>query len=131
MSSPTSLFRGPIGTRSGVTIPLERLDKEITRRTYRGPELRSGDPLGMVGVFPNEAAVFRLVGAVLAEQHDEWQVARRYLEEGAMSSPFLGAPGSVTYRCGAASGGAPRPEDAESFPAIRDNHPMIPGHGAP
>ena len=80
-------------TKLHSTNPLERLNKEVKRRA------------DVVGIFPNEASIIRLIGAVLLEQNDEWQLQHRYMQLEAMAE--LAAAAATPNR----SNFHPRPPD--------------------
>uniref|UniRef100_UPI0005BD8ABA transposase n=1 Tax=Belnapia moabensis TaxID=365533 RepID=UPI0005BD8ABA len=67
-------------TKLHSTNPLERLNKEVKRRA------------DVVGIFPSEASIIRLIGAVLLEANDEWQMQHRYMGVEAMSEMLNPAP---------------------------------------
>jgi hypothetical protein len=66
--------------------PLERLNKEVKRRA------------DVVGIFPSEQSILRLIGAVLLEANDEWQLQQRYMQVEAMAElapPLIEIEGEV------------------------------------
>jgi putative transposase len=71
-------------TKLRSTNPLERLNKEIARRS------------DVVGIYPNDASLIRLAGALLLEQNDEWLVGRRYLSLESMAFVLAAAPAHTT-----------------------------------
>jgi len=70
-------------TKIHSTNPLERLNKEVKRRS------------NVVGIFPNEAAITRLIGAILLEQNDKWAVCRRYMTLETLAQISQADPGPI------------------------------------
>ena len=66
-------FPGQHRVKIHSTNPIERLNREVKRRA------------DVVGIFPNEGAIVRLIGAVLLEANDEWQLQHRYMQTEAMT----------------------------------------------
>ena len=80
----------PVQNRTKIhsTNPIERLNKEVKRRA------------DVVGIFPNEGSIIRLIGAVLLEANDEWQTQHRYMQTEPMAelmAPLTGiTPAQIT-----------------------------------
>ena len=69
-------------TKTCSTNPLERVNREVKRRSRR------------VGIFPNDKAVVRLVGAMMIETNDEWAIGRRYMSPDSLAEIYSGEGGA-------------------------------------
>jgi transposase-like protein len=79
-------FPAPHRTKLHSTNSLERLNKEVKRRA------------DVVGIFPSEQSIIRLIGAVLLEANDEWQLQHRYMGVEAMAEMLSPAPTNETLQ---------------------------------
>ena len=79
-------FPAPHRTKLHSTNTLERLNKEVKRRA------------DVVGIFPSEASIIRLIGAVLLEANDEWQMQHRYMGVEAMAEMLSPPPTNETLQ---------------------------------
>ena len=82
------MFAVPVPRTPGFLIPLYHADVGALRDP--GHQRRTD----VVGIFPNDASIVRLIGALLLEQNDEWQLQRRYLPQERLTAPgvqFLAA----------------------------------------
>ena len=73
------------------TNPLERVNKEIKRRSH------------VVGIFPNDQAIMRLVGALMAEQTEEWHITRRYMSQESLARVLNNDPPPLAIQGGEAA----------------------------
>ncbi|GGD34729.1 IS256 family transposase [Aureimonas glaciei] len=84
-------FPGQHRTRIHSTNSLERLNKEVKRRA------------DVVGIFPNEGSIIRLIGAVLLEANDEWQTQNRYMQTEPMAELMAASTKPETVRISTAA----------------------------